>query len=294
MTRSKILSRSCRLPRGGFTIVELLVVISILVIMAAILIPQVRMFNKERGIREAARVLGSALQEASLRARAKGSGGVVLLRNQNYRRGDAANPVFYSCNEFYQARLDVNNDPLVDPITRAPLVRSGTRINLPSGYRIDLNYSGPLDVINADLEVTSWTQFSLNWPAGAISPNELAIVISFNESGGVRSIYTNGLDGMPGYFSHESIYFCITTDNAQFSFTPGQEWPRSALGTPPARDLLDDPAVLWVQLNCLTGRVAVLESIPPVTPLNTGDHNLQQTRILQSRGIATKGLNAAQ
>lgn len=284
MTRSKILSRSCRLPRGGFTIVELLVVISILVIMAAILIPQVRMFNKERGIREAARVVGSALQEASLRARAKGFGGVAFVRNTNYLKGDAANPVYYSCNVFYQARM----------IGSTPGIRSGTLLNLPPGYRIDLNYSGPLDVTNVDGDVTSWTHFVLNYPENmGIRPNEFGIFVTFNESGGVNQVYTNGELGLV-YYSHESIYFCITTDNAQFSFTPGQEWPRSALGTPPARDLLDDPAVLWVQLNCLTGRVAVLESIPPVTPLNTGDHNLQQTRILQSRGIATKGLNAAQ
>ncbi|MFM7564060.1 MAG: type II secretion system protein, partial [Planctomycetota bacterium] len=43
--------------RRGLTIVELLVAISILSLLAVILVPQVRMLNRERGIREAARVV---------------------------------------------------------------------------------------------------------------------------------------------------------------------------------------------------------------------------------------------
>lgn len=73
-------------PRRGLTIVELLVAISILSLLAVILVPQVRMLNRERGIREAARVVGAIFVEASNRARVDGYAAVGIRRNPNYSR----------------------------------------------------------------------------------------------------------------------------------------------------------------------------------------------------------------
>lgn len=75
-----------QLRRQGLTIVELLVAISILSLLAVILVPQVRVLNRERGIREAARVVGSIFVEASNRARTEGYAAVGIRRNPNYLR----------------------------------------------------------------------------------------------------------------------------------------------------------------------------------------------------------------
>ena len=52
----------------GVTLVELLVVISIMTIIFAILVPRLRAVNEDRNIREAARVVSSAFSRASSRA----------------------------------------------------------------------------------------------------------------------------------------------------------------------------------------------------------------------------------
>ena len=67
----------------GFTLVEILVVITILAILTALLIPNVRTITKERNAREAARSVASLLAQASQRAVTDGVAGVVLFPNPN-------------------------------------------------------------------------------------------------------------------------------------------------------------------------------------------------------------------
>ena len=69
---------------SGFTLIELLVVISILAVLTAILIPNLRMVNKERVSRESGRVVASFFTQSSQRAVIEGSAGVLLHRNPNY------------------------------------------------------------------------------------------------------------------------------------------------------------------------------------------------------------------
>jgi prepilin-type N-terminal cleavage/methylation domain-containing protein len=69
--------------KSGFTLIELLVVISIMAALTALMLPRLRTVNQDRGIREAARVVGSKFAEASDRARRDGKASVTLFRNPN-------------------------------------------------------------------------------------------------------------------------------------------------------------------------------------------------------------------
>jgi prepilin-type N-terminal cleavage/methylation domain-containing protein len=82
------ISRWTELPdrngRCGVTMIELLIVISIMSAVAILVIPQVRTVSRERNLREAARTVELVFAEASSRARADGFAGVVIARNTNF------------------------------------------------------------------------------------------------------------------------------------------------------------------------------------------------------------------
>ncbi|MDB2525154.1 type II secretion system GspH family protein [Mariniblastus sp.] len=69
---------------SGITLVELLVVISILAVITAVMLPRLRTINKDRNIRESARVVGSLLAKASQNAVNDGTAGVIVERNENF------------------------------------------------------------------------------------------------------------------------------------------------------------------------------------------------------------------
>ena len=72
------------LSSRGFTLVEILVVLVIAAVVLSIAIPKIRTINKERNLREAARVVGSLFANASQRAVIDGVAGVRIVRNPNY------------------------------------------------------------------------------------------------------------------------------------------------------------------------------------------------------------------
>ncbi|HMO14059.1 MAG TPA: prepilin-type N-terminal cleavage/methylation domain-containing protein, partial [Pirellulaceae bacterium] len=78
----------------GFTMIELLVTISILVILAVITIPTVRFLSKGRQTLESANYLGSALVAAKSRAMSDGLAGVVIVRNPNFKNGNGGHRVY--------------------------------------------------------------------------------------------------------------------------------------------------------------------------------------------------------
>lgn len=97
--------------RSGLTLVELLVVIAIMGLLTALIVPQVRLINKDRNIREAARVVGTGLTQARDRATSSGGGGLLIERNINLRYPLGANDsqtIFYAGTRLYQLR-DVPN-----------------------------------------------------------------------------------------------------------------------------------------------------------------------------------------
>lgn len=71
----------------GFTLIEVLVVVTIIVILTSLLVPNLRTVNKERGLRETARATGSIFAQASQRAIADGVSGVLLRHNPNFADG---------------------------------------------------------------------------------------------------------------------------------------------------------------------------------------------------------------
>ena len=85
---------SRRRHRSGLTLIELLVAVSILVIIAAILVPQLRLASADRNIREASRTVASLFAQASQRGINDGQAGVVIERNPNIL--DAGTSVAYA------------------------------------------------------------------------------------------------------------------------------------------------------------------------------------------------------
>ena len=87
----------------GVTLVELLVVISIMTIIFAILVPRLRAVNEDRNIREAARVVSSAFSRASSRAINDGLSGLMILPNRNFQQATFDNFEEAGFNEPYFA-----------------------------------------------------------------------------------------------------------------------------------------------------------------------------------------------
>lgn len=79
--------------RRAFTLIELLVVVSIMAILVTLLVPQLRIISRDRGMRESARVAGSVFASAAQQAIVDGSAGVVLVRNRNMVDNSNSNAV---------------------------------------------------------------------------------------------------------------------------------------------------------------------------------------------------------
>lgn len=83
--------------RNGLTLVELLVAIAILSIVVALIVPRLRIVNKDRNVREAARVIGAKFSAARDAAVNNGNGGIVIERNTNFvTQTNANNRVFFA------------------------------------------------------------------------------------------------------------------------------------------------------------------------------------------------------
>ncbi len=148
-------TRKNRQP-AGLTIVELLVVISIMALLTALIVPQVRLINKDRNIREAARVVGTALTQARDRAIATGAAGLMIERNGNLFLADEepGYPVYYAGTRLYLMRhvpnyvddhgegasLELNNDGDYVVAIRAPWEQAQQAVIRP-GDNICLNSS---------------------------------------------------------------------------------------------------------------------------------------------------------
>ena len=112
--------------RPGFTLIELLVVISIMAALTALMIPRLRAINQDRGIREAARIVGSKFAEASDRARRDGAAAVTLVRNPNMVDVDG---VLFGVSTISLSRAVPNF--IGDDGTQGTMQSSGTVLRIP-------------------------------------------------------------------------------------------------------------------------------------------------------------------
>lgn len=149
---------SARRSARGLTLVELLVAVSILSLVAVLVIPQIRMLNRERGIREAARVTGSIFVDASNRARVDGYAAVGIRRNLNYIRKvnspNGVHDVFYAANSLYLLRR-------LPPYTgndqdSFATVVSSTSANYPANGFLLVRIPTPLDATLAAQVKRGW------------------------------------------------------------------------------------------------------------------------------------------
>ncbi|MFK7769892.1 MAG: prepilin-type N-terminal cleavage/methylation domain-containing protein, partial [Mariniblastus sp.] len=114
----------------GLTLVELLVVVSILVIVTAFTIPRLRVINKDRNMREAARIVGSAFSKASNRAIVEKSAGLLIERNPNYL--DGSNVYFAGTRIFtLRALPPFGGDSEFDP-TLSGVASNGANVIAPA------------------------------------------------------------------------------------------------------------------------------------------------------------------
>ena len=77
------MTQSPKKPRNAFTLIEVLVVVSLLIVLTALLIPRLRIINNERQIREASRKVASMFSRASQAAIYDEVSGVMIERNPN-------------------------------------------------------------------------------------------------------------------------------------------------------------------------------------------------------------------
>jgi type II secretory pathway pseudopilin PulG len=87
--------------RSAITLVELLVVIALMSILTVLIIPRIRVVNKDRNIREVARVVGAAFASARDRAVLEGAAGLAIVRNPNFVD---SNDVYYAATALYSLR----------------------------------------------------------------------------------------------------------------------------------------------------------------------------------------------
>ena len=289
--------------RSGMTLIELLVAIAILVIIAAILVPQLRFASADRNIREASRVVASMFAQASQRAINDGEAGVLIERNPNITE----NGVAYAATSMFLMRripryigenigdeamissptsvsiplpseqtalgtirvgdqisfgnqsqlrftiTDLNeagsnleltlapspfgnppNNPSEFVIYRQPRRLASSRIDLPTGYLVDLRLSGELATPNTSF-------FALDTSAEAVT-------YLFNGRGNIdRFFYTDG-GARLNRFPTQPAYLMVR------EFNPEENGET-------IRSVLNSDLSMWVTVELTTGAANVIPGV---------------------------------
>jgi hypothetical protein len=207
---------------------------------------------------------------------------------------------------FLQPNFDLPNFPdgfrVQFELHRAPRVDTTSEVRLPRGYHINLNYSGNLDLADADANHRTWTTFSqyLSPTAGLTDPNLMPIIITFDESGGLDLILPNASRGA-AYFTSEPLSICVVEDRDADNFrlditgasAPLDFMPKGYIAN--GTDLLNNPLMQWVVVNNHSASATVADSATPTLPLTVAGAGIEQPlRILQSRQLSATRQNTTQ
>lgn len=359
-----------RISRTALTLMELLVVISIMVIITAMTLPRLRVFNEDRNIREAGRQAASMFAAVSQQAIGDGTAGIMIERNPNLidadgvrfagtrmfrmravppfigdgamdratRTGDyqltIPKPLEYDSNRIVDVhdQISVNNGSLkyhirdirvqgtapnqqllidlsegegaqimpalpasINPypfvVHRQPRIVVSSEIQLPEGYLIDLRYSGPINANTIrDPSVTEVPRcyfHDIIKPGYTNQARAANVSILFNKSGLIdRYFYYD-----PDLTINGEINSQIPLGSMYFLMTKIETEPT------PNHGILNNEGNLWITVAGSSGGVNVgYNAIPSGAVDMDGDGNVGTLgdRILEARGIAAMGQNAAQ
>jgi prepilin-type N-terminal cleavage/methylation domain-containing protein len=187
-----------------------------------------------------------------------------------------------------------------------------SEVQLPRGYIINLNYSGPTTAPNQstlgigemmpdDLTEFTWTKFSEAIPLGE-DPTQ-PIIIAFGPSGEIDGIYPRGIQTTPGntavsprFQSPVPINLCICADDERHTFpnsptanVPPFRYPETRL------DLLADADIHWVSVNQRDGSVITVANAPVLTPFDWSSSGTEQPfRILNAQSFRALSQEANQ
>ena len=294
--------------RSGMTLIELLVAIAILVIIAAILVPQLRFASADRSVREASRLVASMFAQASQRAVNDGVAGVLIERNPNITDEDtgvayAATSMFlmrripryvgenlnavatrmsdtlvsivtpleqaalgtirvgdqisfgnqsqlrFLINDIAESGANLNltlapspfgappNDPSKFVIYRQPRRLASSRVDLPTGYLVDLRLSGELNASNTSF-------FALDTSA---TPESVTYL--FNGRGNIdRFFYTDGGGARLNQFPTQPAYLMVR------EFNPEENGET-------IQNVLNSDLSMWVTVELTTGAANVIPGV---------------------------------
>jgi prepilin-type N-terminal cleavage/methylation domain-containing protein len=192
---------------------------------------------------------------------------------------------------------------------------SDSEVQVPRGYLINLNYSGPTTAPNGttlnigemqpdDSEEFTWTKFSEAVPSGQ-DPTQ-PIIIAFGPSGEVDGVYPRGRQSIgggrsisPRFQSPVPINLCICPDDERHTFPNSFGVPTANLppyGYASTRlDLLADNDIHWVSVNHRDGSVITTANAPVLSTFDWTQAGYQQPeRVLQAQGFRTVSQDAAQ
>ena len=152
--------------RSAVTLIELLVVVAILSVLTAIMIPRLRVINKDRNIREAARVVGSAFAKVNARAINDGMAGLMIECNNNFLDAGGSSfagtrmytlrsvPPFIGDDAGAQATIgavttNVDGEQVMAIAIPLPLEHTATNPLVQAGDQVRLNHSSVLYSVDA-------------------------------------------------------------------------------------------------------------------------------------------------